>query len=99
MMGAAEADQLVMIAVLMVSSLLNVAYLIPVVARGFFLPSDEPQPAPAGAAAASRKGGLGGIREAPLFCVLPPCITAAGCLALFFFADPLYRLLAPIALP
>ena len=95
MLGAAEGEQLIMIAVLMISSLLNVAYLIPIVARGFFLPSPEPQPASAGAAAAPR----GGIREAPMFCVVPLCLTALGCLALFFFADPIYRLLEPIAAP
>ena len=96
MLGAAEADQLIMVAVLMISSLLNVAYLIPIVARGFFLPANEPRPASAGAAAAPAPSG---IREAPMFCVVPLCLTAAGCLALFFFADPLYRLLAPIAAP
>ncbi len=95
MLSAAEGEQLIMIAVLMISSLLNVAYLIPIVARGFFLPSPEPQPAPAGAAAAPR----GGIQEAPMFCVVPLCLTALGCVALFFFADPIYRLLEPIAAP
>jgi multicomponent Na+:H+ antiporter subunit D len=95
MLSAAEGERLIVIAVLMISSLLNVAYLIPIVARGFFLPSPEPQPASAGAAAARR----GGIREAPLFCVVPLCLTALGCLALFFFADPIYRLLEPIAAP
>jgi multicomponent Na+:H+ antiporter subunit D len=95
MLSAAEGERLIMIAVLMISSLLNVAYLIPIVARGFFLPSPEPQPASAGAAAAPR----GGIREAPMFCVVPLCLTALGCLALFFFADPIYRLLEPIAAP
>jgi multicomponent Na+:H+ antiporter subunit D len=100
MLGAADADQLVLIAVLMISSLLNVAYLIPIVARGFFLPANEPRPASAGAAAApAPKGGLSGIREAPWLCVVPLCLTALGSLALFFFADPLYRLLEPIAPP
>ncbi len=100
MLSAAEAEHLVLIAVLMISSLLNVAYLIPVVARGFFLPANEPQPASAGAAAApAPKGSLSGIREAPWFCVVPLCLTALGCVALFFFADPLYRLLEPIATP
>ena len=97
MLGAADADQVMLILILMASSLLNVAYLIPIVARGFFLPAPdaEPQPASAGAAAVERPG----IREAPLFCVVPLCFTAAGCLALFFFADPIYRLLEPIAAP
>ncbi|HSR72055.1 MAG TPA: proton-conducting transporter membrane subunit, partial [Kiloniellales bacterium] len=95
MLGAAEADQLIMVGVLMVSSLLNVAYLLSIVARGFFLPLGGAQPAAAGAAASPR----GGIREAPLLCVLPPCITALGCIVLFFYADPVYRLLEPIVQP
>ena len=35
-LGAAEAHQVVFVAVLMVSSLLNIAYLMPIVMRGFF---------------------------------------------------------------
>jgi len=94
MLGAAEAEQILMIAVLMISSLLNVAYLVPIVARGFFLPTEEPQPAAAGAAAAPR----GAIQEAPLFCLVPLCLTALGCVVLFFYADSIYRLLEPIAM-
>ena len=41
----------------------------------------------------------GGLREAPLCCVVPLCLTALGCLVLFFYADDIYRLLAPIAAP
>jgi multicomponent Na+:H+ antiporter subunit D len=82
-LGAADAEQLLFIAVLMVSSLLNIAYLMPVAIRGFFsAPSDGGQP--------------DGIREAPLFCLVPICLTATGCLLLFFFADDLYELLVPI---
>jgi len=96
MLGAAETEQLIIIAVLMVSSLLNVAYLVPIAVRGFLAPApEEPRPASAGAAAAPR----GRIREAPMFCVVPLSLTALGCVALFFFADPLYRLLEPIARP
>jgi multicomponent Na+:H+ antiporter subunit D len=82
-LGAADAHQSIFVAVLMISSLLNVAYLMPVVGRGFFLPADE---RPAGS----------GIREAPLFCLLPLCFTAVACVVLFFFADELYRLILPI---
>ena len=82
-LGAAEAHQPILIAVLMISFLLNVAYLMPVVVRGFFTP---PGTAPTKVA----------IKEAPMLCVIPLCITAAGCLALFFFADEIYRLLMPI---
>ena len=85
-LGAVEADQLVFVAVLMISSLLNVAYLIPVFARGFFEPRDERE-------GAERQR----MKEAPAFCVVPLWITAIGCIALFLFADRLYAMLAPIA--
>ena len=83
-LAAADNGQLIFIAALMISSILNIAYLIPIVARGFFKernPEEEP----------------GGIKEAPLFCVVPLCISALGCIALFFFADELYNLLLPLA--
>jgi multicomponent Na+:H+ antiporter subunit D len=90
-LGAAETGQAILVAILMVSSLLNVAYLIPVAARAFL-------PAPRGSA-------LGGsnpadtewrIQEAPLFCLVPLCLTALGCVVLFFYADRLYAFLQPL---
>jgi multicomponent Na+:H+ antiporter subunit D len=85
LVGAADAQQIAMIFVLLVSSLLSVAYLVPVAARGFF----------------REHTGTGnprnpGIQEAPVFCVIPLSLTAVGCLLLFFFADALYALLLPI---
>ena len=85
-LGAAEAHQNIFIAVLMISSLLNIAYLMPIPARAFFL-----QPA--------NGSDRTGIKEAPIFCVVPLCLTALGCLVLFFYADDLYRLLTPIVQP
>lgn len=85
-LGAVEADQLVFVAVLMISSLLNIAYLMPIVVRGFFLaPPDD-------SAGLQRN-------EAPLLCVVPLCVTAAGGIGLFFFADAIYRLLEPLVSP
>ncbi|MCB1806735.1 MAG: monovalent cation/H+ antiporter subunit D family protein, partial [Candidatus Competibacteraceae bacterium] len=86
MVGAADAGQLIMIGVLMLSSLLNVAYLLPIVARGFFLPG------PNYASQDEETSGIrrSAIREAPLTCVIPLSITAIGCILLFFFADSLY---------
>ena len=83
-LGAADTGQQVMIGVLMLSSLLNVAYLMPVVAKGFFLQSPDASNRP------SR------LSEAPLLCWLPPAITAFGCLLLFFFASNLQNFLLPI---
>ncbi|HSN54598.1 MAG TPA: proton-conducting transporter membrane subunit [Candidatus Sulfomarinibacteraceae bacterium] len=84
MLGAAEADRWLMMAVLMTSSLLSIAYLMPVVVRGFFRPAPaDPHHGNPG----------GGIHEAPLLCVLPPVATALGGIALFFWADEIWRLL------
>ncbi|MBT5811022.1 MAG: monovalent cation/H+ antiporter subunit D family protein [Rhodospirillaceae bacterium] len=84
-MGALESGQIVFVAVLMISSLLNIAYLLPIVARGFFsTPKDD------------SGNGTVAIKEAPMFCVVPLCLTAAGCIALFFFADPIYTFLSPL---
>ena len=91
-LGAAEADMQILIAIFVMSSLLNVAYLLPVFARGFFL--SGPKPASLGAAAAP--AGRFGIAEAPLFCVLPPVLTAIGCVVLFFTADDIMAFLRPI---
>jgi multicomponent Na+:H+ antiporter subunit D len=85
MVGAADTGHQVMIAVLMVSSLLNVAYLLPLVGRGFFLTSAENTPKTPGQ-----------IAEAPLLCWLPPAITAFGCLCLFFWAGEIQTFLSPI---
>ena len=83
-LAAADTGQLIFIAALMISSLLNVAYLIPIVARGFFRPREAGEDP-------------GGIQEAPVFCVVPLCVSALGCIALFFFVDDLYNLLLPLA--
>ena len=87
-LGAADAHQMILVAVLMVSSLLNIMYLMPIVARGFFMPVKQDPHHP-----------LEGIHEAPLFCVLPICLTSLGCLILFFYADGLYQMLTPIVQP
>jgi multicomponent Na+:H+ antiporter subunit D len=81
-LGAVQGGHVLFLAVLMASSLLSLGYLMPVVARAFFVPAPD---------------GDGGVREAPLFCLVPICVTALGCLALFFWADPIYELLLPIA--
>ena len=100
-LGAADAEQIIFIAVLMISSLLNVAYLIPVFARGFFGPKSEEDAQMTdghhhGHDAADHAPSQSRIAEAPIFCVVPLWITAIGCVALFLYADRLYAMLAPI---
>ncbi|MEG9861326.1 MAG: proton-conducting transporter membrane subunit [Parvularculales bacterium] len=84
--GAAEGYHIVVILVLVISSVLNAAYLIMPVARAFFMPAPE-------------KLQTSGIKEAPLFCVVPLCLTALGCFALFFYAHDIETFLAPILIP
>jgi len=82
-MGAADTGHWVIIAVLMVSSLMNVAYLLPLVGRGFFLSSpDIDKDAP--------------MAEAGMLIWLPPALTAFGCIVLFFFAGTIEAFLAPL---
>jgi multicomponent Na+:H+ antiporter subunit D len=85
-LGAMEAGQVLMVAILVVSSLLNVAYFMPIVVRAFF-------PGP-GATDFDN-----GYREAPLACLVPILVTAAGCLVLFVFPDPAYTLLRQLVEP
>jgi multicomponent Na+:H+ antiporter subunit D len=106
-LGAFEAEHAIFAFVFMASTLLNVGYLLPIAARGFFLPAaeaDAVHAAPPGTLARVSVGAAaveGGARlgEAPALCVVPLCLTAAGCLALFVFADNLYRFLLPLAAP
>jgi len=84
MLGAADAGHWAMLVVLMISSLLTIAYLMPVPMRGFLAGDGEPF--------AWRR-----IKEAPRACVAPLCLTALACVALFFWGDGLYQALLPIA--
>jgi multicomponent Na+:H+ antiporter subunit D len=79
-LGAVEAHQLAFVAALMISSLLNVGYFMPVVVRAFF----------PGRAATEFDDG---VREAPLACLVPLLFTAAACVVLFLFPNAAYRLL------
>jgi multicomponent Na+:H+ antiporter subunit D len=90
MLGAVDAQQSIMIAVFLLSTLLNIAYLLPPVIRAFLLapPADDH----------GHKDTYGnnqktGIQEAPLFCLVPLSLTALGAFSLFFFADPIRSLL------
>jgi multicomponent Na+:H+ antiporter subunit D len=111
-LGAAETGQVVFVAVLMISSLLNVAYLIPIVVRGFFKAPEADHHhdhhddhhgdghgghGHPGDAAAPNLWRIGRFEEAPLSCVGALAFTAVGCFALFFFADAIYAFLLPLA--
>lgn len=91
MLSAADAGQLLMIGVLMLSSLLNVAYLLSIPGRAFF--TSKPRMAQSLGASATPSEA---IEEAPLFCLVPICITAIGCIVLFFVAGGIYEYLLSI---
>jgi multicomponent Na+:H+ antiporter subunit D len=71
-LGTLQADQMVMLFVLLGSSLLNAAYFLPIVYNAFFCTEE--------ASMFKNK-----IEEAPVWCVVPLVITALGSIALFFY--------------
>ncbi|GMG84336.1 proton-conducting transporter membrane subunit [Paralimibaculum aggregatum] len=83
--GAVDSDNLWVVAVLMISSLLNVAYLVPIASRGFFMPPKDAKP-----------GEPIAVAEAPLPCLIAICVTAGLCVVLFFGVNELEALLLPI---
>ena len=78
-LGTLEADQFVMLVVLLGSSLLNGAYFLPVVYRAFFCTPEE--------SLFEDK-----VHEAPLWCVVPLVLTATCSIVLFFFPQPFFNL-------
>lgn len=78
-LGTMQADQLAMLVVLLVSSILNAAYFLPIVYQAFFSKSET---------------GFfsGGFREAPAFCLVPLLITALGSIVLLLYPQPFFTL-------
>ncbi|MEE3177913.1 MAG: monovalent cation/H+ antiporter subunit D family protein [Verrucomicrobiota bacterium] len=74
-LGALDANQTAMAIVLVISSLLNIAYLLPIPVNALF--RSPPQK--------DGKGSDAGIKEAPLACLIPLCITALAGLLFFLF--------------
>ncbi|MES9993009.1 MAG: proton-conducting transporter membrane subunit [Candidatus Thiodiazotropha sp.] len=77
--GAVETGQLLLLGVLMISTLLNIAYLLPIPVRAFF---------------ATPVGGkhYTEIKEAPKTILLAMIITSIVSIVLFFHPEPFYRL-------
>jgi len=94
MLGAADAGELLVIGVLILSSLLNVVYLLSIPVEAFYFLPAKPGEKPQGSG--GRPIDWRRIEEAPFLCVLPPALTALFALLLFLLADPLYRYLLPI---
>ena len=78
-LGAVETTQLLLLAVLMISSLLNIIYLLPIPVRAFFSKPESGEH-------------YTKIAEAPKSMLLAMVITSTACVVLFFYPDPFYRL-------
>ena len=78
-LGVVETTQLLLLAVLMISSLLNIAYLLPIPIRAFFSK-------PASGEHYTE------IKEAPKMILFAMILTSSACVILFFYPDPFYQL-------
>ncbi|TYT74072.1 monovalent cation/H+ antiporter subunit D family protein [Desulfobotulus mexicanus] len=78
--GTLESGQIAFLVVLLVSSILNAAYFLPIVYNAFFCPPEEDLYKDEG------------IKESPPWCLYPLSITAIGCIVLFFYPQPFFRL-------
>ena len=83
LLGTLETQHWVLMAVLMISSLLNIAYLLPIPIRGFF--PGKQIPTQTGQAPET-------MQEAPLPALIAIIITTSACVLLFFFPQPLFEL-------
>jgi len=82
-LGTLEAGQWLLMGVLMVSSLLNIAYLLPIPLKAFY---------PGNGADGAGREEAGGMREAPWPSLLAILVTTMMCVLLFFFPQPLFDL-------
>lgn len=83
-LGTLEADQLGLLAVLMLSSLLSLVYLLEIPLKAFFAKPDEPLEHE-------------GIHEAPVPSLIAMGVTALATVALFLYPEPFYRLMTLVA--
>ena len=93
LLGSLDAGQQAMVAVLILSTILNIMYLLPIPFHGFFGKPDG------AAAAGDGTHPDDGVREAPIPCLIAISVTSLGCLALFFFSQPAFELLLQIVTP
>ena len=78
-LGTIEAGQMILLGVLMLSSLLNVSYLLPISMRAFFSKPADGEYYPK-------------IKEAPKTILAAMIITSLTCVLLFFYPYPFYQL-------
>ncbi len=79
-LGTLESGHLLLLGVLMLSSLLNIAYLLPIPIRAFFKASNGPEEVPQ-------------RQEAPKSCLIAIVCTTICSVVLFIYPDPLFDLI------
>ncbi len=82
-MGSMESGQWFLMLTLMISSLLNIAYLLPIPIRAFF-PRDK------------NLRSVLKVKEAPLLSLIALSVTTVACVILFVYPQPLYELASSI---
>ena len=80
-LGALDAGYGILVGVLMLSTLLNIAYLLPIPLRAFFR---------------GNRSTATGITEAPAACLIAIGVTTTICLLLFFYPAPILQLVGPL---
>jgi len=83
--GSLTTENYIVLIAFGLSTLLNCAYLLPIAIRAFF---KKPGP--------DMDNWTPGIKEAPMACVIPLCLTALATLIMFFCIQPIYEFLAPV---
>ena len=83
--GSLDTGTIIWVAILMLSTLLNIAYLLPIPLRAFLKP--DPDLAP---------GEKAVMQEAPFACLWAIVLTALACIALFLYPAPLTELIGLI---
>ncbi|MBU2971611.1 monovalent cation/H+ antiporter subunit D family protein [Pseudoalteromonas sp. C2R02] len=91
LMGTLETEQFIMMTVLMISSLLNIAYLLPIPFHAFFPKNSNNNDQFPDSALTQVK-----IKEAPIPSLIAIGIATLGCLILFIYPQALYELAAAV---
>lgn len=81
-LGTLASKYPLVLGVFLLSSLLNVAYLLPIAIRAFYVSPED--------------GKERGFNEAPVACLIALSITALGSIALFFYPGPLVHLMEAV---
>ena len=86
MVGALESELAILMGALIVSSVLNVIYLVPIAVRGFMRPPDDQE----------KDAHIAEERKKHPWVIIPPVMTALGAFVLFFFAGDIVDFVRPI---